>query len=508
MSLTSGKSVYLTANEFSTDDEFDGDSAKDSLDSGNTSAEASLKDEVVDSVVVTPTEAGFAKALQTQNHQTRAKELGYPEGDTASSTLEDDSSVGSVMSSKEYNENEDSSDEEDNVSEEVEIQEDVLKLCNEIAEAQQPDFQKQDEIERACFENLIHLRTLAISEGGLLANTLRKRAWPLLLGISPLDLDDQQNYRVPKYFPRVTTKIQELVQLDVNRVLKRFPPNLSETQQDHIQSYLNNLILAVLQSNPQAHYYQGFHDICLTFLLVCLAQNVPYIAYMSLNKMVETTLAPFMEKTMEATNEIIHVVFAILEKEDKALYNKIVVESKCPAAFCLPWVITWFSHTLPNDTDIFRLSDFILGCGDQLNPSYLIPVFLSAALVLRNSDEIKENVTDTDIATMHHTLAQLPLHETSLEPWLKDSLKLIKKYAGKEKQLMARAIKIKDYMNELWNEEPVRRRRPVNRNGSVIATVGRFVFIRHRWLTLAIVVLGAAFFAQRYGGVEFEESTE
>ena len=56
---------------------------------------------------------------------------------------------------------------------------------------------------------------------------------------------------------------------------------------------------------------------------------------------------------MEATNEIIHVVFAIIEKEDRSLYNKIVVESKCPAAFCLSWVITWFSHTLPNDTDVF-----------------------------------------------------------------------------------------------------------------------------------------------------------
>jgi len=102
---------------------------------------------------------------------------------------------------------------------------------------------------------------------------------------------------------------------------------------------LDNLVLAVLEKNPQAHYYQGFHDISLTFLLVCLAQNVPYIAYLSLNKLVQTSLAPYMEKTMDATHDIIYVIYALIEMENKALYNKIVIESKCPAAFCLAWVI-------------------------------------------------------------------------------------------------------------------------------------------------------------------------
>jgi len=142
--------------------------------------------------------------------------------------------------------------------------------------------------------------------------------------------------------------------MDVARVLKRFPPGLSDPQQDHLQAHLSKLIISILDKNPEAYYYQGFHDISLTFLLVCISQGSPYLAYLCLDKMINNCLAPFMEKTMEFTHELIHVLFAIIESEDILLFNKIVKDSRCPAAFCLPWVLTWFSHTLPNDHDVFR----------------------------------------------------------------------------------------------------------------------------------------------------------
>ena len=70
--------------------------------------------------------------------------------------------------------------------------------------------------------------------------------------------------------------------------------------------------------------------------------------------MIESNLSPYMEKTMDRTHDIIHVLFAILEAEDPTLFKKIVIECKCPVAFCVSWVLTWFSHTLPSDTDVFR----------------------------------------------------------------------------------------------------------------------------------------------------------
>lgn len=186
---------------------------------------------------------------------------------------------------------------------------------------------------------------------------IRKRVWPLLLGISQHDLDKvrRNHYHLPKFYNNVSKEIQNLVHLDVSRVLKRFPPGLSDPQQDHLLTYLTKLICSALEKNPKVYYYQGFHDISLTFLLVCISQeSTPFIAYLCLNKMIQSNLGPFMEITMESVHNLIHVSFAILEQENQKLFKKIVVDSRCPVAFCLPWVLTWFSHTLPNENDIFR----------------------------------------------------------------------------------------------------------------------------------------------------------
>lgn len=65
-----------------------------------------------------------------------------------------------------------------------------------------------------------------------------------------------------------------------------------------------------------------------------------------------------MEPTMDSTHELIHTIYSIIEKENQKLYKKIVIEAKCPVAFCLPWVLTWFSHTLPDDSDVFSEPPF------------------------------------------------------------------------------------------------------------------------------------------------------
>lgn len=145
--------------------------------------------------------------------------------------------------------------------------------------------------------------------------------------------------------------------------------------------------------------------------------------------------------------------------------------------------------------------DFVFGCLDQINPSYLVPIFISAALVLRNSVKLKA-IRETDLATMHHALATLPSQLESLEPWLKDSLKLMRKYKGKEMKLIGRAAHIKELQNQLWDADNNANRvssSSANRGGVVI-TIGRFIFVKHRWYTLALALLGTAYLLQsKYG---------
>jgi hypothetical protein len=404
----------------------------------------------------------------------------------------------------------------------VQVKADVARICDEIAS--KPNLDKESQIEEALlipveFDKLRRLRQLAISEDGLLTNTIRKRVWPLLLGVSQQDLD-RANYNhchLPRTYNNVSEKVQDQVRLDVSRVLKRFPPGLSDPQQDHLLAYLTRLICSTLDKNPKVYYYQGFHDISLTFLLVCISQkSTPYVAYLCLNKMIQNNLGPFMEITMEAVLNLSHVAYAVLEKEDPRLYKKIVVDSKCPTGFCLPWVLTWFAHTLPNDNDIFRLYDFILGCTTEIYPSCLIPIFTSTSLVLRNSAHILDKTIEEDeLAVMHQALSFLPSDQITLEPWLQDSLTLMRKYVTKESQLLKRAKEIKAYQLELWNQEsPARRRmRPNGRHGpganeSFVMKVGRFIFIRHKWYTIALIVLGTAYLIQaKYGVINIDSTT-
>lgn len=43
---------------------------------------------------------------------------------------------------------------------------------------------------------------------------------------------------------------------------------MPDEQREGLQEELINIILLVLKRNPQLHYYQGYHDIVVTFLLV------------------------------------------------------------------------------------------------------------------------------------------------------------------------------------------------------------------------------------------------
>lgn len=45
-------------------------------------------------------------------------------------------------------------------------------------------------------------------------------------------------------------------------------PDYSEAKKKEMQDKLLHVILRLLSENPTLHYYQGFHDIVITFLLV------------------------------------------------------------------------------------------------------------------------------------------------------------------------------------------------------------------------------------------------
>ena len=198
--------------------------------------------------------------------------------------------------------------------------------------------------------------------------------WPRLLGINNMEtetiLSDEQLSQHHEY---------NQVVLDVNRSLKRFPPGIDEDDRPMLQEQLTRLIVRVLVSQPSLHYYQGYHDVAITFLLVV----GEHIGYQIMEKLSVSHLKQFMTPSMENTMGLLQLMYPIIRKSSPDLHRHLV-KSELGTIFALPWLITWFGHVLPNYCDVVRLYDFFLA-----GPP-LMPVYLAAAIVLHREQEILE----------------------------------------------------------------------------------------------------------------------
>ncbi|RUP45483.1 hypothetical protein BC936DRAFT_148112 [Jimgerdemannia flammicorona] len=115
--------------------------------------------------------------------------------------------------------------------------------------------------EAAVNKDIEQLRRLARSEDGLSYDWLRRLAWPVLLhtwqGCYIRDKGSEQDLTDWKQISK-----------DVQRSLYLFAGSVPQKLKTHKQKELHEMIVEILWRNPGLHYYQGFHDICTSFLLI------------------------------------------------------------------------------------------------------------------------------------------------------------------------------------------------------------------------------------------------
>uniref|UniRef100_A0AAA9SW65 TBC1 domain family member 20 n=1 Tax=Bos taurus TaxID=9913 RepID=A0AAA9SW65_BOVIN len=207
------------------------------------------------------------------------------------------------------------------------------------------------------------LRRMAISEGGLLTDEIRRKVWPKLLNVNTND-----------------------------------PPPISgmpEEQREGLQEELIDIILLILERNPQLHYYQGYHDIVVTFLLV-LGER---LATSLVEKLSTHHLRDFMDPTMDNTKHILNYLMPIIDQVNPELHD-FMQSAEVGTIFALSWLITWFGHVLSDFRHVVRLYDFFLAC----HP--LMPIYFAAVIVLYREQEVLD--CDCDMASVHHLLSQIP----------------------------------------------------------------------------------------------------
>ncbi|XP_043946381.1 TBC1 domain family member 20 [Protopterus annectens] len=234
------------------------------------------------------------------------------------------------------------------------------------------------------------LRRMAISEGGLLTDDIRSQVWPRLLNISTSELPAKPGKEL-----RENNKDYQQVLLDVRRSLRRFPPGMPDEQREVLQEELIDIILYVLKRNPQLHYYQGYHDIVVTFLLV-VGQS---LATVLVEKLSTHHLRDFMDPTMDNTKHILNYLMPIIERVNPEVHD-FLQSAEVGTIFALSWLITWFGHVLSDFRHVVRLYDFFLAC----HP--LMPIYFAAVIVLYREHEVLD--CECDMADVHHLLSQIP----------------------------------------------------------------------------------------------------
>jgi hypothetical protein len=197
-------------------------------------------------------------------------------------------------------------------------------------------------------------------ESGLGAS--RSFLWPLLCHVDPTNL-----FELP--VAEVSHNLVDQVEKDVQRSMFLVERDVRERQ----RSRLRGLVNRVLDAHPELSYYQGFHDVASTILLVC---KKTMLARCVLDRVATGPLRPLLAQDLTLVTGLLAQLFVIVGEEDPTLHSFLTAAGVQPY-FALPWVLTWFSHSISSFAVVQRLFDLFLASSDPT-----MPFFVSVAIVL------------------------------------------------------------------------------------------------------------------------------
>ncbi|EED92583.1 hypothetical protein THAPSDRAFT_262611, partial [Thalassiosira pseudonana CCMP1335] len=261
---------------------------------------------------------------------------------------------------------------------------------------------KAEEIRRVLSEpevDLWKLRELALTEGGLVNDSLRKLAWPKLVGVSN---DGHDHIPIP---PTNEVTIPnsldwEQIDRDVARVtwhlLTGNQRALLKKKQRRLGDFLN---LVLLEEEDRLRYYQGFHDIATNTAASSMGLT---LASQVLRQLSHSHFRDAMRSNFNQLNAALRLVIMPLTAAFDSELHSHLYDCEMEPFFALSWIITWFSHDVRDTAVVKRLFDFFL----VSHP--LMSVYMSVAMMIHPLNRIEILGTDCDFACVHNALADLP----------------------------------------------------------------------------------------------------
>lgn len=180
-------------------------------------------------------------------------------------------------------------------------------------------------------------------------------------------------------------------------------PRASEIAEDlrnqrKLKAKLARLIVRLLIKKPGLHYYQGFHDVCLTYMTLLGDEK----AFTRLDHLVDSHFQIFMQPTMNETQEFLALIPVIIGLHDYKVQD-FLIKAEVGTIFALSWVITWFSHVIQSESDVEQIFNFLEGEDPHM------VLYLCASIVIYKRDNLLK--LEPEMSTVHHYLCQIPRKE-------------------------------------------------------------------------------------------------
>lgn len=150
--------------------------------------------------------------------------------------------------------------------------------------------------------------------------------------------------------------------------------HLKIAQRAKRRKFLASLLKRVSETLPGFRYYQGIHDVCL---VVC--ECVHYDMDKAL-PMLRALLHAHFDRMMrddfsESLLPLIEELQNVIRQDDPELHM-VIQESGFGYHFAIPWLLTWFSHSVESFQDVCAIFDFLLHANSRDAPLLLCAAFL------------------------------------------------------------------------------------------------------------------------------------
>jgi len=253
---------------------------------------------------------------------------------------------------------------------------------------------------------------------------LRRSVWLFLLGLPPEQATDTSWRQMLDKEEHDGTEARTM-HADVQRSVYSWDVHagLRKTARNQKRIQLSEVMHAILRSHAgRLAYFQGFHEIALVFLEVGTpSQAFHMVERLALFYLSDQLCLPFDR----GLTPLLGVLWCLLELLDAPLAQALAEADCTELHFAVPWVLTWFAHTLPRlHQQVMRITDCLLAG----HPSTVL--YFSAALLIQHRDVLLKQ--PRELPEMVCAIQNLPLADIDADEWASHTRRLMRQLPPEE----------------------------------------------------------------------------